>query len=135
MSTRPPAPGIPLPGEPGGLGRRIVALVVDWLVATGIAMLVYGAAGYASNPVALATLLAFFLEVTLLTWLIGASFGQRILRLRVVRLDGGRLGLGRSALRTGLICLVIPAVVMDSSGRGLQDRAVGSVVIRLPDRG
>lgn len=123
-----------MPGQPGGLGRRIGALALDWLVATGIAMLVYGAAGYASNPVALATLLAFFVEVTLLTWLIGASFGQRILRLRVVRLDGGRLGLGRSALRTGLICLVIPAVVMDSSGRGLQDRAVDSVVIRLPGR-
>ena len=40
------------------------------------------------------------------------------------------LGLGRAALRTLLICLVIPAVVMDSYGRGLHDRAVGSIVLR-----
>ncbi len=45
-------------------------------------------------------------------------------------MDGGRLGLGRVALRTVLICLVIPAVVIDSYGRGLHDRAVGSVVVR-----
>jgi len=108
----------------------VAALLVDWLVATGIAMLLYGSAGYGSNQVALATLGVFFLEVTVLTWLLSASFGQRILRLRVVRMDGRPLGLWRSALRTGLICLVIPAVVIDGQGRGLQDRAVGSMVIR-----
>lgn len=119
-----------LPGTPGGLGRRILAILLDWLVATGIALLTVGAAGYASNQMSLMTLFVFFVEVTTLTWLLSASFGQRILRLRVVRLDGSPLGLWRSALRTLLICLVIPAVVMDTYGRGLQDRAVGSVVIR-----
>lgn len=118
-----------LPGTPGGLGRRIAAILLDWLVATGIALLTVGAAGYASNQMSLMTLLVFFIEVTTLTWLLSASFGQRLLRLRVVRLDGSPLGLWRSALRTLLICLVIPAVVMDTHGRGLQDRAVGSVVI------
>jgi hypothetical protein len=33
-------------------------------------------------------------------------------------------------LLTLLLCLVIPAVVMDSDGRGLHDRAVGSIVVR-----
>ncbi len=47
-----------------------------------------------------------------------------------MRTDGSRLGLGRVALRTLLICLVIPAVVIDPSGRGLHDRAVGSVALR-----
>lgn len=107
-----------------------MAIVLDWLVATGIAVLTVGAAGYASNQMSLMTLLVFFVEVTTLTWLLSASFGQRIMRLRVVRLDGAPLGLWRSALRTLLICLVIPAVVMDTHGRGLQDRAVGSMVIR-----
>lgn len=114
---------------PGGLGRRLAALVLDWLAATAVAMLLVGSAGYASNEVALVTLAAFFVEVTLLTWLSSASFGQRILRLRVVRMDGLALGLGRAMLRTLLICLVIPAVVIDRYGRGLQDRAVGSIVI------
>ena len=126
MSDLPPA----LPGEVAGLGRRIAALAIDWLVSTGVALLLVGASGYLSNQASLATLLVFAVEVTVFTWLMGASFGQRLLGLSVVRTDGERLSLGRALLRTLLICLVIPAVVMDSYGRGLHDRAVGSVVIR-----
>jgi uncharacterized RDD family membrane protein YckC len=69
-------------------------------------------------------------EVIVFTWLLMGSFGQRLLGLRVVRVDGGRLSLPRIVLRTLLLCLVIPAVVMDSDGRGLHDRAVGSIVVR-----
>jgi uncharacterized RDD family membrane protein YckC len=126
VSELPPA----LPGKVAGLGRRLGALVIDWLVSTGVALLIVGASGYLSNQTSLATLLVFAVEVTVFTWLIGASFGQRLLGLSVVRIDGQRLSFGRALLRTLLICLVIPAVVMDSYGRGLHDRAVGSVVIR-----
>lgn len=120
-----------LPGEVASLGRRVIALVVDWLASTGVALLLVGATGYTSDLTSLTTFTVFFIEVTLLTWLIRASFGQRLLGMRVVRIDGGRLGLLRSLLRTLLICLVIPPLVMDSQGRGLHDRAVGSVVIRV----
>jgi hypothetical protein len=48
----------------------------------------------------------------------------------VLTVYGGRLSLWRVALRTLLICLVIPAVVYDSDGRGLHDRIVGSRVFR-----
>ena len=112
-----------------GLGRRFGAIAIDWLVSTGIALLIVGSTGYLSNAASLATLVVFAVEVALLTWLTSSSFGQRILGLRVVRTDGSRLGLLRSVGRTLLVCLVIPAVVMDSQGRGLHDRAVGSVVI------
>jgi uncharacterized RDD family membrane protein YckC len=119
-----------LGGEPGGLGRRLLALVIDWFACYAVALVLTGPAGFSSNGTALVTLAIFFVEVTLLTWLGSASFGQRILRLTVVRLGGGRLGLLRTAVRTLLICLVLPPLVMDSDGRGLQDRAVGSVVLR-----
>lgn len=124
--------GLPpsLPGEAAGFGRRLAALAIDWLVSTGVALLLVGSSGYLSNQASLVTLLVFLVEVTLFTWLIGASFGQRLLGLSVVRTDGRRLSLGRALLRTLLICLVIPAVVMDSYGRGLHDRAVDSIVIR-----
>ena len=127
-----PSAGLPpnLPGEVAGFGRRVAALAIDWLVSTGVALLLVGASGYLSNQASLATLLVFAIEVTLLTWLIGASFGQRLLGLSVVRTNGQRLSLGRALLRTLLICLVIPAVVMDSYGRGLHDKAVDSIVIR-----
>jgi uncharacterized RDD family membrane protein YckC len=76
-----------------------------------------------------ATLGIFALEVTILTWLWGSSFGQRIVGLRVVGRTR-RLGLIAALLRTVLICVVLPPLIWDADGRGLHDRAVDSVVIR-----
>ncbi|CAB4966214.1 unannotated protein [freshwater metagenome] len=73
----------------------------------------------------------FGLEVAALTWLGGSSFGQRIARVGVTRVDGSRLGLGRSLVRTVLLCLAVPALIWDRDSRGLHDRAVGSVCVRL----
>ena len=115
--------------ERAGLGRRVGAIVIDWLASMLVARLVFPSLPFPGNESALATLGVFFLEVTLFTWLIGASFGQRLLGIAVIRRQGGRLGLPAVALRTLLICLVIPALVYDSEGRGLQDRAAGSVVV------
>ena len=75
------------------------------------------------------TLVIFALEIILLTWLTGSSFGQRILGIAVVTDSGQRLALWRTIVRTVLICLVIPALVYDSQGRGIQDLAVGSRVV------
>jgi uncharacterized RDD family membrane protein YckC len=76
-----------------------------------------------------ATLGIFALEVTILTWLWGSSFGQRIVGVRVVGRTR-RLGLIAALLRTILICIVLPPLIWDADGRGLHDRAVDSVVIR-----
>lgn len=115
--------------EAAGLGRRVVALAIDWAASLAITSLFLPIGG--SLDSSLLTLAVFFAEVTLLTWLMGASFGQVLLRLRVQRLDGGRLSLWRVAVRTLLICLVVPAVVFDADGRGLHDRLVGSRVMRV----
>lgn len=116
---------------PAGFGRRLIALVLDWVVALLGTRLIFRDLEYGGNEFGFAALAVFFAEVTLLTWLLGSSFGQLVMRIRVTRLDGGRLGLPRAALRTLLLCLVIPAVVIDSSGRGLHDRAVGSRAMRI----
>ena len=75
-----------------------------------------------------ATLLAFWLEVTLLTGLLGFSIGKRICGVVVVGPDGGPIGIPRAAARTALVCLVFPAFVTNREKRGLQDVAAGSVV-------
>ncbi len=63
--------------------------------------------------------------------LAGQTPGMRLLGLRVVRLDdGGRPGLVPAALRTALLVLLVPAVITDGAGRGLHDRAAGTVVVR-----
>jgi uncharacterized RDD family membrane protein YckC len=116
-------------GAVAGFGRRLVAIAVDWMLSIGISLLLFRDVAYGSQESSAAILLIFAAEVILLTWLTSASFGQRILGVTVMRIDGTRLGLGRVALRTLLICLVIPAVVYDEYGRGLHDRAVGSVAL------
>jgi hypothetical protein len=116
------------PGSMAGTGRRAVALLVDWLASYVIALALLGGLSDSAAGSFL-TMGIFFLEVTMLTWLTGASFGQRLLGLRV----GGRtrpLGLLGSGLRTALICLVIPPLIWDADGRGLHDRAVDSLVVR-----
>ena len=119
-------------GPAASLGRRALALALDWLACLLIIRLAVPDFAYGSSDFGFATLGLFALEATVLTWLTSASFGQRLTGLRVVRVQTGeRLALWRSAVRTVLICLVIPAVVIDGEGRGLHDRAVGSICVRV----
>lgn len=125
--SRPPGAHAP---EPAGFGRRVIAIVIDWLASLLVARLIFPQFEYPGNESALATLGIFYLEVTGLTWLIGSSFGQRITGVAVISDGPGRLTVWRVALRTALICLVIPAVIYDSRGRGLHDKAAGTIAVR-----
>jgi hypothetical protein len=115
------------PGSMASTGRRVVALFIDWIAALLISRALVGTPETALEN--FATLGIFALEVTVLTWLWGSSFGQRLVGIRVVG-RSRRLGLIAALLRTALICIVIPPVIWDADGRGLHDRAVDSVVIR-----
>lgn len=130
--------GLPLngPGSVARIGPRALALLVDWLLSVTVVTVVsFGTLGFAADQAvasrsAWTCLLVFFVAVTSFTWLTGASLGQRVMRVRVVLLSGRPLGLLRTALRTGLLCLVIPAVIYDRDGRGLHDKVAGTVVVR-----
>jgi len=114
------------PGSVAGFGRRFVALAIDWLACVLIANLVSS-----GQPEAFLPLVIFFVEVAVLTALMGSSFGQRILGIRVVSLRTGRLDPARAALRTLLLCLVVPPLVFDRDQRGLHDKAANSVAVRM----
>jgi uncharacterized RDD family membrane protein YckC len=77
-----------------------------------------------------ATMGVFLLEATFLTALLGGSFGQLVMRVVVVRLDGKPVNVLQAFLRTLLICLVIPPVVFNRDQRGLHDLAVKTVTLR-----
>lgn len=115
------------PGSMAGTGLRVLALMIDWLSALVLSRLLVGEPQSALES--FATLGIFGLQVALLTWLSGASFGQRIVGLRVVGRTR-RLGFTGAVLRTLLICLLIPPLVWDADGRGLHDRAVDTIVVR-----
>ncbi len=114
--------------------RRILALFVDWTASTLVVIAFMGLDGWSeSRSSSVYTMGVFILESTVLTALVGGSFGKLATRLRVVRVDGnGRpLDLMRSLLRVVLVCLVIPPLVYKPDGRGLHDLAVGSATVPL----
>lgn len=116
------------PGSVASLGRRLGALAIDWLASMLVARLLFGRG---AESVALETMGIFALMTIVLIALGGASFGQRLLGLRVVSVTtGGRVALWRVVVRTLLLCLVVPAVIWDRDQRGLHDRAAGTVVVR-----
>lgn len=130
--------GLPLEGRGSvaRIGARTVALLIDWLLAVTVVTVVSaGTLGFGADQ-GVATrsgwtcLFVFFVAVSAFTWLTGASVGQRLLRIHIVRLSGQPLGFLRTLLRTALLCLVIPAVIYDRDGRGLHDKAVGTVAVR-----
>jgi uncharacterized RDD family membrane protein YckC len=110
-------------GSLAKLGRRVLALLIDW----GLAWLV--ALGLANNDNTI-HVIVFGLEQWLLVGTVGYSIGHRILGLQVRRLDGKYVGLWRSLIRVGLILLVLPATIWDADNRGLHDKAAGTVLVR-----
>jgi len=115
-------------GSVAGWGRRFAAVFVDWVAALLIAGVLSGH-GYGTPAYRADTLLVFGVEVFVLTALSGASFGQRLLRLRVVQVNGLRLRTVPTLVRTFLLCLAVPALIWDRDRRGLHDRAARSVVV------
>ena len=110
-------------GSVASIGRRLLALLLDWLLCTLIALAVFHSRWW--------TLPIFAVETYLLTALTGFTVGKRILSIRVVRLDGRPVGLGWALVRTILLLLVVPALITDRDLRGLHDRAANTIVIRI----
>ncbi|MCX2967744.1 MULTISPECIES: RDD family protein [Streptomyces] len=110
-------------------GRRLAAIFIDWLLCLLIA---YGLlAGDGSRDAGNWALLLFGVMSFLTLGTLGCTPGKRIVGLRVVSVDGGRLSLPRVLLRTLLLLLVIPALVWDRDTRGLHDRFAGAVQLRF----
>lgn len=133
--SRPAYPGetLGLPktgsGSLASMGRRLAALMIDWLIAYGLAALGL-AIGLVSEPMlSSAVLVIWFVLGVVALRLFGFTPGQLALGLRVAALDE-RLGLGRVALRGLLVALVIPALFTDWDGRGIQDRVTNTAVVR-----
>ena len=116
-------------GSVAPMGRRIIALFIDWFACMAIAGLINPGIAYSTKS--LLILIIFLVEVFVFTSLMGASFGQRIMGIGLIKLNGQRVGVGFVLLRTWLLSWVIPAIVYDRDGRGLHDKAAACVVVRM----
>ena len=62
--------------------------------------------------------------------LVGQTPGMRLLGLRLAHPRAGeRLALWRAVVRTALLCLLVPALLVDADGRGLHDRLTRTAVV------
>lgn len=124
-----PGERLGLPESGGGsvarIGRRFAAIAIDWGLACLPAYLLIGG----PHP-ELWNLLIFGVMQIVFIPTIGGSIGHRIMRLQLVPIAGGWVGLWRPLARTVLLMLVIPVLVWDSDQRGFHDKIAGTVLVR-----
>ena len=118
-------------GSAATFNARLGGILVDLVVATLIGGLINGFVrdpSFATKQGAgIGALLAMY---ALLLPTAGQTFGMRVARIRVARLDGRPLAFLPALLRGVLVVLTVPALITDRDGRGLHDKAVRSVVLR-----
>lgn len=139
--------GAAFSGSPAGVGRRLAAFTIDALliVAAGV-LTAWLTSSWILGVVVAAEVAVIFVVIEART---GASAGKLLMRVRVAQEHAPRSpGLGRSTVRgltslAGGLVAVIGAwgveltALADRTGRrrSLGDRAAGTVVVALPDRG
>ena len=117
------------PGSIASVGRRFVAIFIDWVLCVVIA---YGLIAHRHAHAASNWALLVFGVVSLIgLGLVGSTPGKMIMRLRVIGLDGGRLRPLAVLIRTVLLLIVVPALVWDRDTRGLHDKAAMAVQVRI----
>jgi uncharacterized RDD family membrane protein YckC len=76
-------------------------------------------------------LILLFAQYSLFVSLGGASFGHRIVGLKVVRFsDGGAVTPRQSLIRTALLLPLVTAITFDEDGRGINERLSNTVLIQ-----
>ena len=132
------------PGSMARLGRRVVALAIDWVACLAVSAVLLPARTdglFLLRGDSLGTLAVFAVENLVLVATLGHTLGHRLAGMQVRRLvrpaaDAPPVlapaapGFVAALVRTLLLCLVLPAVVWDGDGRGLHDRAAGTVLVR-----
>ncbi len=133
------------------VGERIVAAIIDVLIMVGYFLAVFflfiwlldatdGSAFY--FPVAYGVIFflpLFFYHLLCETFLNGQSFGKKIMKMRVVKLDGSQAGIGSFFLRWILApidyflygAVGIVTMIVNGKGQRLGDLAADTTVVKL----
>ncbi len=119
------------PGSLASVGRRAAGVAIDWVICWILATVVHNFTGVLGG-VSTMTLMFWVILGIVSGWLFARTPGHALLGMGIARIDVGeaRVGLWRAALRTIFTAFVLPAALVDADGRGMHDRATGTVVIR-----
>jgi uncharacterized RDD family membrane protein YckC len=122
------------PGSVAPRGLRLAALLVDLVLAALVTSL------FVEVDVERPEVMQQFNYVSALVWFVltavmvgifGFTPAKALFGLRVVRLDGKPMVMPLRAIpRTLLTAVILPAALSDADGRGLHDKATGTVVVR-----
>ncbi|TYP88427.1 RDD family protein [Blastococcus xanthinilyticus] len=119
--------GLPASG-PGSLApfsRRVGGYAVDAAVSLLIAW-AFTAPALPGNW----SLLVFGVLTVGTLAVFGQTPGHRVLGMRLAHpTPGARLAPWRAVVRTALLILLVPALIVDADGRGLHDRLTGTAVV------
>ncbi|EGD55789.1 RDD family protein [Gordonia neofelifaecis] len=142
------------PGSLAGGWLRVLGLLFDWLIAGGLAIVIFGvksAEGSASSlemtmrSAATPQLIIWFVIGVVAVALFGFTPGQFIAGTRVARVDLGSergaaeasgesakaaVGPVRALGRQVILIFVVPALINDYNGRAMHDRATGTALVR-----
>lgn len=114
-----------------GLGRRMSALMVDWLACYFIVAASAGGIGQMAPNRSWSVLALFFAEIAILSALQGATLGHRIFGIKIIRFnDGGAITPIQALIRSALLVTVIFAITFDENGRGMHERLSGTILTR-----
>ncbi|MEP9391243.1 RDD family protein [Gordonia sp. VNQ95] len=129
------------PGSLVGGWPRTLALLIDWLIGGGLALLFVS---FGSPNLGLAVLAVWFVIGVVSVTLFGFTPGQFAVGIRVARVDHGpdrmadevagtvpvaSVGPIRALARQVLIVFLVPALMNDYNGRALHDRATGTAMV------
>jgi uncharacterized RDD family membrane protein YckC len=110
-------------------GRRIAALVIDWMICTWVVVQLLLRINPADAPWVPA--LVFAAQYALLVGTMGQTFGHRLAGIRVAAMDGGNPRWLPVLVRTVLMCLAVPPLIYDRDHRGVHDRVSNTMVVRM----
>jgi uncharacterized RDD family membrane protein YckC len=115
-------------------GRRLLGLSIDWLASYAVTIGFFAGSGTfleRSRGIGPTVALVMAIEYLVLVSFGGASFGHRIVRLKVIRFsDGGAVTPIQALIRTVLMLAVITAITFDENGRGVNERLSNTVLVR-----
>jgi uncharacterized RDD family membrane protein YckC len=121
-------------GSIGRVGRRLVGVLIDWTLCTLIAFGLFDVPlpfTDTADSGAWITLAVFAVENLLLVGTLGFTIGHRVAGLQVRSINGAAARPVQVLVRTVLLCLFLPAMFWDRDGRGLHDKAAGTVLVRI----
>mgnify|MGYP000845793205 FL=1 len=110
--------------------RRVGGITFDWFICRFAATIVHRFTDQLGG-VSTINFIVFLILGTLSVTFLARTPGQAVLGMGVARIDvpEARVGFIRAFVRSLLTLFIFPAVIVDSDGRGLHDRATGTAVV------